>query len=89
MRSVAIRRRLNGAMARSAAGLHVPRGCQSLSHHSSAVRTPSAARRCPTKLHSPKPATASPTATAPLTSDDTKMAFDSSAKRSWRVKITF
>ena len=37
-------------------------------------------------LHTPNPASASPTAATPLTSDAAKVTFESSAKRNCRVK---
>ena len=67
----------------------VRRGRQSLKNHSSSARTAIDERRCPTRLHTPHPASAIVTASTPLASDATKVIFDSSAKRNCRMKIVF
>ena len=48
-----------------------------------------AVMRWPTKLHKPKPDTASPTAAAPPAAEAAKTTLDISAKRICRAKIVF
>ena len=68
---------------------HLPQGRQSLSHHSSAVRIPTAITRSATRLQMPHPAIASAMAVSPPASDERKVTFESSAKRNCRMKIVF
>ena len=80
---------LNGAISRRGAALNRPEGCQSLNRHNSAARTPIASRRSATRLQMPHPRAASATAASPLTKEERKLTFESSAKRNCRVKMAF
>ena len=88
MRSVASRRRLNGAILRSDAidARSALRHLRILQKATALM--PIISSRCATRLQMPQPRSAIATATAPLMSDEKNTIFERSAKRNSRVNIT-
>ena len=86
---MAIRLKLKGAISRSGPRLHAPQGRQSLSHHSSRVRTAACSTRWATIHQIPNPASARPIAASPPANDEAKVTFDNSAKRNCLTQIVF
>ena len=88
---MAIRLKLKGAISRSGPRLHAPQGRQSLSHHSSRVRTAACSTRWATIHQIPIPAyqKVMPEFGFTPASDEAKVTFDNSAKRNCLTQIVF